>query len=435
MTKPFRLGVVFTHPTQHHAPLWRQLHQQPGVEVQVFYLCNENQSGGDRALGSNEPWDVDLLGGYPHEFLPTWSGQTATTTTKGLLNPALIKRLTRQNFDAVFLPSFYTLSYRLTVLLCKLRGLPLIMQNDATIITDADQRGRRRLAKALLYPAMYGLADRWITSGDHNEIYLRHYGVDTDRMVRGCYPVDRDRYETTMAANQTAIARLRQSLCWDEDTLLYGFCGKYIDRKNPFEFIEAIARAHRHDPRVRGVMIGGGVLSAAIDERLATLNGEVVNLGFVNQSQLPLHYAALDVFVSTSRSDPHPLVISEAMAAGTPPILSDRCGNWGYRDTVQHRYNGLVYPCGDVAALTEALLALTDTDTRQHYSQRSRAVFAGQDLACELRAFLATFRHLRPDLTPEPSLQPDRDPEPDLNLPPDWAPERAPGVPTAVTGG
>lgn len=406
MTSPFRLGVVFTHPTQHHAPLWRKLNQQPGLEVKVFYLCNENQSGGDRHLGSSEPWDVDLLSGYPHEFLTTWTGATATTTTKGLLNPALVQRLTKANVDAVFLPSFYTLSYRLTVALCKLRGIPVIMQNDATVITDSGQSGGRRLAKALLYPWMYGLADRWISSGDHNEIYLRHYGIAPDKIVRGCYPVDRERYETTLAQGQAEIQRLRQSLGWDENTILYGFCGKYIERKNPFEFIDAIVQAHRQDPRVRGLMIGGGVLTDAINQRLATLGGEVVNVGFVNQSKLPLYYAAMDVFVSTSASDPHPLVISEAMAVGTPPILSDRCGNWGYRDTVQHRYNGLVYPYGNRAALTEAILTFTDANLRQRYGLRSREIFAGQDLDCEVRAFLETLKHLRPlaQADPVPAL-------------------------------
>ncbi|MEL6402387.1 MAG: glycosyltransferase family 4 protein [Cyanobacteria bacterium J06626_4] len=400
MTKSFRLGVVFTHPTQHHAPLWRELNQQPGLSVHTFYLCNENQTGGDRQLGSTEPWDVDLLGGYSHEFLKTWTGKTASTTTKGLLNPALINRLTRAQIDAVFLPSFYTLSYRLAILLCKLRGIPLIMQNDATIITDAQQSPLRRLSKAALYPWMYNLADYWIASGDHNEIYLRHYGVSPEVVVRGCYPVDRDRYETSIAQNQDEIQRLRQSLSWDEHTILYCFTGKYIERKNPFEFIEAIAQAHQQDARVRGVMIGGGELAPAIDRRLAEMNGEVVNVGFVNQSKLPLYYAAMDVFVSTSRSDPHPLVISEAMAAGCPPILSDRCGNWGYSDTVQHRYNGLVYPSGNGAALTQAILALTHPQTRYLYSDRAREIFVGQDLNFELQAFLAVINQIQAHSNP-----------------------------------
>ena len=64
----FRLGVIFTHPTQHHGPLWRKLSQQPGLSLKVMYLSSENQSSGDPFLGgSAQPWDVDLLSGYPAE--------------------------------------------------------------------------------------------------------------------------------------------------------------------------------------------------------------------------------------------------------------------------------------------------------------------------------------------------------------------------------
>jgi glycosyltransferase involved in cell wall biosynthesis len=395
MKEPFRLGIVFTHPTQHHAPLWRKLNQQPDISVTALYLCNENQVGGDRQLGSTEPWDVDLTGGYSFEYLKTWNGTIASVIERGLFNPNLINRLTPKHFDAVFISSFYTLSYRLAVLLCKLRNIPIVMQNDATIITDIETSRFRKVAVSMLYPWLYGLVDYWISSGDHNEIYLRHYGVSDDKLVRGCYPVDRDRFEQTVAAHQDEIGQIRQQLGWDENTILYGFVGKYIDRKNPFEFINAIVAAHQKDGRVRGVMIGGGELTPAINQRLAELNGEVINVGFVNQSKLPLYYAALDVFVSTSRIDPHPLVVSEAMAAGCPAILSDRCGNWGYSDTVQHRYNGLVYPCGNVAKLIKAILTLTDTMTRATYSQNAKSVFSQQDLNCELNAFLGAIDRIK----------------------------------------
>lgn len=395
MSDPFRLGVVFTHPTQHHAPLWRKLNQQPDVSVTALYLCNENQVGGDRQLGSTEPWDVDLTGGYSYEYLKTWNGTVASAIKRGLFNPELINRLTPKHFDAVFVSSFYTLSYRLSVLLCKLRNIPIVMQNDATIITDIETSRVRKVAVSMLYPWLYGLVDYWISSGDHNEIYLRHYGVDDDKLARGCYPVDRDRFEQTVTTHQDEIGQIRQQLSWDENTILYGFVGKYIERKSPFEFIDAIAAAHQKDARVRGVMIGGGELTPVINQRLAELNGEVINVGFVNQSKLPLYYAALDVFVSTSRIDPHPLVVSEAMAAGCPAILSDRCGNWGYSDTVQHRYNGLVYPWGNAAKLTEALLTLTDLTTRATYSQHAKGVFSQQDLNCELNAFLEVINRIK----------------------------------------
>lgn len=389
MSDIFRLGVVFTHPTQHHGPLWRKLNEQPGLSVTVLYLCNENQVVGDQLLGSSaQPWDVDLLSGYDYQYLKDLTGKVPSQLGGHLMNPGLIHQLTRQNFDAVFMQSFVNHSYRLAALLCKLRGISLIMQNDASILSDARYSRSRQIMLAVLYPWMLNLADYWLSCGNHNEIHLRHYGVTDDKMVRGCHPVDGERFERTIAQNQDEIRRIRAELSWDEQTLIYGFAGKYIERKNPFEFIEGVAKAHQRDRRVRGVMIGGGELSAEIDQRLAALNGEVINLGFVNQSQLPLYYAAMDAFVSTSRIDPHPLVISEAMVSGCPPILSDRCGNWGYNDTVIHRYNGLVYPYGKPDALAEAILELTDPETRRLYQQRSKEVFYGQDLYCEVNAFL-----------------------------------------------
>ena len=291
--------------------------------------------------------------------------------------------------------SFVNYSYRLTALLCKLRGIPLIMQNDASMMSDARYSRMRLIAMAVLYPWMNNIADYWLSCGDHNEVHLRHYGVSDDKIVRGCHPVDGDRFKQTIAAQPEEIQRIRQELTWDENTILYGFMGKYIERKNPFEFIDAIAKAHQRDPRIRGVLFGGGELEPAINQRLAELNGEVINYGFVNQSQIPLYFAALDVFVSTSWIDPHPLVVSEAMVSGTPPILSDRCGNWGYNDTVRHRYNGLVYPCGKPDALVEAMLEMADSETRQGYSDRSIEVFGEQDLYCEVNAFLEVIERIK----------------------------------------
>ena len=396
MDNDFRLGVVFTHPTQHHGPLWRKLSEQPGLSLKVLYLSSENQGSGDTFLGkSAQAWDVDLLSGYDYEYLKDLSGKVPTKRVKSVISPGLINQLTPQKFDAIFMQSFVNYSYRLTALLCKLRGIPLIMQNDASMMSDARYGRQRLILMSVLYPWMNNLADYWLSCGDHNEIHLRHYGVADEKIARGCHPIDGDRFTQTIAAQPEELQQIRQELAWDENTILYGFMGKYIERKNPFEFIDAIAQAHQRDPRVRGVMFGGGDLESAIDKRIADLNGEVINYGFVNQSKIPLYFAALDVFVVSSWIDPHPLVVSEAMASGTPPILSDRCGNWGYSDTVRHRDNGLVYPCGNPSALAETMLEMTDAETRQKYSDRSREVFSEQDLNCEVNAFLEVIERIQ----------------------------------------
>jgi glycosyltransferase involved in cell wall biosynthesis len=397
MKTPFRLGIVFTHPTQHHGPLWKKLNEQAGLSVKVFYLCNENQTSGDILLGkSSQPWDVDLLSGYEYDYLKDLSGKVPSQQKKNVISPELFSYLTSDNFDAIFMQSFVNYSYRLTALLCKLRGIPLIMQNDATIMSDCRYSRSRQIMMAILYPWMLNLADYWLSCGDHNEIHLRHYGVADEKIVRGCHPVDGERFEQSIRQNQDEIQKIRQEISWNEDTLIYGFAGKYIERKNPFEFIEAIEKAHQCDPRVRGIMIGGGDLESEINQRLSQLrNAEVINLGFVNQAKIPLYYAAMDVFVVTSWIDPHPLVVSEAMVSGCPPILSDRCGNWGYNDTVRHRYNGLVYPCGNSDVLANRMLEMTDIETRKQYSTKSKEVFYGQDIYCEVKAFLEVIERIK----------------------------------------
>jgi glycosyltransferase involved in cell wall biosynthesis len=413
MNDTFRLGVVFTHPTQHHGPLWRKLSEQPGLSVKVLYISDENQGSGDRDLGSSsQAWDVDLLSGYEYEYLKDLSGKVPSKQEKNVISPKLFELLTPENFDAIFMQSFVNYSYRLAAALCKLRGIPLIMQNDATIMSDGRYSRSRRIVMSILYPWMLNFADYWLSCGDHNEIHLRHYGVPDRKILRGCHPVDGERFEQSISQNQDEISAIRQELAWDQDTIIYGFAGKYIDRKNPFEFIEGIAKAHQRDPRVRGVMIGGGDLEQAINQRLATLQGEVLNLGFVNQAKIPLYYAAMDVFVTTSWIDPHPLVVSEAMVSGTPPILSDRCGNWGYSDTVRHRYNGLVYPCGNADALMNAVLEMTDSEVRKRYSEKSKEVFYGQDLYCEVDSFLEAIKQIKSKKiitmsTVEPSISPE----------------------------
>ena len=396
MKAPFRLGVVFTHPTQHHGPLWKKLNQQPDLSVKVFYLCNENQVNGDTLLGEkSQPWDVDILSGYEYDYLKDLSGKVPFQQKKNVISPRLFATLTPDNFDAIFMQSFVNYSYRLTALLCKFRGIPLIMQNDATIMSDCRYSRLRQMMMAILYPWMLNLADYWLSCGDHNEIHLRHYGVADERIVRGCHPIDGERFEESIRQNPDEILKIRQELSWDEDTLIYGFAGKYIERKNPFEFIEAIEKAHQRDPRIKGIMIGGGDLEAEINQRIAKLNGEVLNLGFVNQAKIPLYYAAMDVFVVTSWIDPHPLVVSEAMVSGTPPILSDRCGNWGYNDTVRHRYNGLVYPCGNSNLLADTMLEMADSETRKNYSVKSKEVFYEQDIYCEVKAFLEVIERIK----------------------------------------
>ena len=101
-------------------------------------------------------------------------------------------------------------------------------------------------------------------------------------------------------------------------------------------------------------------LAARNTEQLEELAGQIRaaqpmrNLavtGFVNQSEIPAYYHAADVLVLPSEVETWGLVVNEAMAAGTLPVVSDQVGC--VPDLV--RGVGEVFRCGDVRDLAGAV--------------------------------------------------------------------------------
>ena len=86
-------------------------------------------------------------------------------------------------------------------------------------------------------------------------------------------------------------------------------------------------------------------------------NPPVQTFGRVAPSQLPLLYSSASVFVDTSRRHGFGRTGVEAMACGTPVVLSD---SGGISDYAIHEANALVVPVGDVPATVSAIRRLLD---------------------------------------------------------------------------
>ena len=65
------------------------------------------------------------------------------------------------------------------------------------------------------------------------------------------------------------------------------------------------------------------------------------------------YYAFAEAVVLPSRREPWGLVVNEAMAAGLPVIVSNRCGCAG--DLVEHGINGFLFEPDREEELTDAL--------------------------------------------------------------------------------
>jgi len=78
-------------------------------------------------------------------------------------------------------------------------------------------------------------------------------------------------------------------------------------------------------------------------------------------AELSLYLQSANVFVLTSREDPFPSVVIDALAYGIPVIAFDKCG--GYVDLLASKLNGKLVPYGDMQAMTGAIQRIATDKT------------------------------------------------------------------------
>ncbi len=105
------------------------------------------------------------------------------------------------------------------------------------------------------------------------------------------------------------------------------FHGRLTNQKGPKYFLLA-AHEYLNSHSARFYMSGKGHLRDNLEAfaRELRIKSSVEFPGFIPQSRLPQWYAANDVFVLPSVSEPFGITVLESMAAGTPAIISKTSG-------------------------------------------------------------------------------------------------------------
>lgn len=144
-------------------------------------------------------------------------------------------------------------------------------------------------------------------------------------------------------------ANARRTLGLADESATVGWVGRMFRVKGGDIFLDALSRVS--EPRPTAVMIGDGVDAGAL-RRLADALGlsDIVHFfpDIVDAGRL---FAAFDAFVLSSRSEGLPIVLLEAMAAGTP-IVATRVG--GVPELLGTE-DALLVPPEDPSALAEAI--------------------------------------------------------------------------------
>jgi glycosyltransferase involved in cell wall biosynthesis len=195
-----------------------------------------------------------------------------------------------------------------------------------------------------------------------------------------------------LAAHPSPLSRgdARRALGLPTEGLFAGWVGRVSREKGIDVFIDALASLR--DPTIGGVILGDGPERAAESARAETLaSGRFRWLGAVPDAAK--YFAAFDLFVLSSRTEGLPMVMLEAMAAGTP-VVATSVG--GIPDLISPA-EGMLVPPEDPKALAEAIRAtVLDGDAA---AARASAARERQRAHFDVASWSALYEEIYRDLT------------------------------------
>lgn len=163
--------------------------------------------------------------------------------------------------------------------------------------------------------------------------------------------------DNNTVSRQAARERLEREFNFDRDTVVLLFAGELRRKRKGLGTVLDALELLRDEPNVVLLVAGRQQGSSYVAEAARKgLNGRVIFCGFRNDLRMLL--AAADVFVLPVFYDPFPGVLLEALAAGTPVVVSSPhyCGS---AELVEDGKSGvLVQDPANVEELREKLLFL-----------------------------------------------------------------------------
>jgi glycosyltransferase involved in cell wall biosynthesis len=386
-----RVAYLVSHPIQYQAPLLRRISQEQDIELTVLFGSDFSvREYVDKGFGVDVKWDVSLLDGYRHEFLPTiWDKRRTGPTSQ--LGYGIFSRLRRgtggEGFDVLWIHGYSTLNALQGMLAAKALGIPVLLRAESRLSRETSG-ALKRGGKRLFFLGLKQLVDGALPIGTLNKAYWRHYlGEDFPESLMP-YAVDNFYFQSRRKEAEAGRDDLQQELGLDPSRPVILFASKLQTRKRCQDLVEAYLNLSPEaviEPLPYLVIVGDGGERAALEKRVSESGSTGVRFcGFRNQSELPRFFDLATVFVLPSEREQWGLIVNEVMNAGRAVIVSDDVGC--QPDLVEDGVEGCVFPAGDVEALTDALRrVLASPETAVAMGQRGLAKIQTWDFEKDVR--------------------------------------------------
>lgn len=334
---------IVVNLVHYHDARLRGLAARAGARPHVIQLCDRDTFGALRCEPGEAPYSL-------HTIMP---GVRWEDVDRSRMIPRLFAALDAIRPDVVCVNGWSFGGALAGLSWCAARGVPAIVMSESCAFDEPRVWWKEALKRRIV-----GLASACLVGGSAHAEYLARLGFPAHRIFRGYNAVDNDHFAAGARRARADATALRARLGLPER--FFVACSRFTAKKNLGRLIEAYGRyrAHAGPSAWALVILGEGPLAAdllALRRRL-DLDHHVLMPGAQDYEAMPLYYGLASAFVHASTSEQWGLVVNEAMAAGLPVVVSERCGC--APDLVRPGVNGIRVAPYSPLAIAEGLQAV-----------------------------------------------------------------------------
>lgn len=328
--------VISEIPTPYRLPLYARLAARPELELEVAFCALDEP---------DRPWRIEAaLAEVPHRVLGGIAPavRTRRNTFVYQVNLGALALLARSPYDVVVVGGYAVFAEQAAIALARARRIPYLLHSESTL-TKPRSSWLRLAKRGVVGPIVRGAA-AGLAVGSGAARYLAHYGMDPGRIRIVPNTIDVAGYGRDATAARARAEEVRAR--WDLPERYVLFAGRLVEDKGIRDLVEALRLLGPDAPPL--LVAGEGPLAEELDGV-----GDVRRVGFVQREQLVELLALAAWTVVPSRVEPWGVIVNEALACGSPVIVTAAVG--AAEDLVVDGVNGRVVPASSPHAFAAAL--------------------------------------------------------------------------------
>lgn len=258
----------------------------------------------------------------------------------------LISLLNQTNPDAIAIAGYARPAMLVALLWCLYQRKTAILLSETTENDEPRSWWKEKIKKLII--TSYQAA---LVGGNPHKRYLIKLGMPTDAIFLG-YDV---------VGNEVFYPDQIKSLPSPLNKPFFLAINRFVHKKNLPFLLSAYAdyRKLAGDQSWDLVLCGDGELRVQLEQQITNeaIQDYVHLPGFLQQQELLPYFAHASCFIHASIQEQWGLVVNEAMAAGLPVLVSNRCGC--YEDLIIEGVNGFGFDPENPQQLTELMLKIS----------------------------------------------------------------------------